>query len=420
MSEAKRLRIGLYGPYSSHNLGDTAIQMAVMSNLRDRNPSIDFLGICSDPEDVVRTHRIPAFSMSGEMAEELTLETSAARRPVVLAGRMASAWRKLTKPLRRIRNVYRCVGRFDALLISGGGQLDDFWGGPWGSAYELLLWTALCRLRGRRVLVFAIGVDNLTTWLGRGFAFMAMRLAHYSVYRDHWTLETLQRAGVSLDSHVCPDPAFSLDLVGAASPGRKRSADARDDRRSVVVICPISERAWRHREEASYVRYLDELIATCERLIEQGRFVRLSNSQVKMDIPLVETVAKQLADRVGAAGSTWDVMTARTVGEYVQVASEADVVVASRLHGVMLPIVAGTPAVAISYMRKVSQLMVDLDMAEHNVALTGVSADALVGMVEKLIDEAPRVRERIVTLNAKLRRELYVEYDALLRYAQGG
>jgi len=410
LTECKRLRIGLYGPYSSHNLGDTAIQIAVMSNLRARCATISFLGICSDPDDVVRTHGIPAIHMSGDMAEELAVD---AISPSPQAARnLALRFRALIRPLRRVWNVFRCAGRIDALLISGGGQLDDFWGGPWGSPYELFLWSFLCRLRGRRVLVFATGVDNLTTRLGRWFAFTAVRFANYSVYRDRWSLEVLQRAGVSLDSRVCPDPAFSLDV------GAVLACEPRNDH-PIVVVCPISERAWRHREDASYDRYLNELVTACERLIEQGCFVRLSNSQVKMDIPLAETMAKRLADRVGTSGTTWDVMTARTVGEYVDVARQADVVVASRLHGVMLPIVAGTPAIAVSYMRKVSQLMVELDMAEHDTELTEMSADTLVRMVVTLLGDASQAREKIAALNDKLRRELDVQYDALIRHACG-
>jgi polysaccharide pyruvyl transferase WcaK-like protein len=66
-SRRKRpVRIGLLGMYASANLGDTAIQMVVMSALRSRRPDIDFVGLSHDPEDVVRTHGIPGFPASGE------------------------------------------------------------------------------------------------------------------------------------------------------------------------------------------------------------------------------------------------------------------------------------------------------------------------------------------------------------------
>src|SRR5262245_54197120 len=62
-------RIGLLGPYASRNLGDTAIQSAVMVNLRERCRTAEIVGICPDPLDTVQTHGIEAFPLFGESAE---------------------------------------------------------------------------------------------------------------------------------------------------------------------------------------------------------------------------------------------------------------------------------------------------------------------------------------------------------------
>src|SRR5690606_9548778 len=65
-SRDHRVNVGLLGMYGSANLGDTAIQSVVMTSLRSRRPDIQFVGICTDPEDVVKTHAIPSFPISGE------------------------------------------------------------------------------------------------------------------------------------------------------------------------------------------------------------------------------------------------------------------------------------------------------------------------------------------------------------------
>ena len=48
-------RIGLLGLYASRNLGDAAIQLAVIANLRQRFADAEFVGICPDPDDTRAT-----------------------------------------------------------------------------------------------------------------------------------------------------------------------------------------------------------------------------------------------------------------------------------------------------------------------------------------------------------------------------
>ena len=62
-------RIGLLGMYASANLGDTAIQQAVMGALRVRHPDVEFVALCTDPEDAALTLGLHAHHLSGIGAE---------------------------------------------------------------------------------------------------------------------------------------------------------------------------------------------------------------------------------------------------------------------------------------------------------------------------------------------------------------
>src|ERR1041385_961474 len=53
------------GMYRSANLGDTAIEMALMQALRERLDRVEFIGICAEPEDTTRTYGIAAVEWWG-------------------------------------------------------------------------------------------------------------------------------------------------------------------------------------------------------------------------------------------------------------------------------------------------------------------------------------------------------------------
>lgn len=409
------VRIGLFGPYSSRNLGDTATQMAVIDNLRRRCVSVEFIGICAEPIDAVHTYRIAGADMSGASSQVLLPDTPVPRGTAASSDRggLLKRFRRILpefvfRPLERLvrlYNIFRLVGRIDVLLISGGGQIDDFWGGPWGRPYELLAWCLACRARNRKVAVFGTGLDNLTSRLGTFMAFCAMRLAHYRMFRDQETLDVLRGAGMGKPSRVAPDPAFSL--VTDPSWGSRRAAGP-----PIVLVCPIAASAWQRVADRPYRNYLDALAETCGRLARAGIEVHLSNTQTSMDAPVVV----ELAARLRSSGSP-KVRLASTVHEYCAIAATANVVVASRLHGVILPIVVGTPVVAIAYMRKVSRLMSDIGMSESCLDVPKLSADRLTELTLEAIARAEVIRARLCEIDRRFRSELAAEFDAVARLA---
>jgi polysaccharide pyruvyl transferase WcaK-like protein len=419
MSKAGVIRVGLFSPFHSNNLGDTATQMAVMANLKRRHAGIEFIGICFDPPDAARTHGISAFHMSGT-EWRIHEPPSGAIEPEKTGGGSnaspLSRWLpyRVYEILNHVRqgwNILRFAGKIDVLLISGGGQLCDFWGGPWARPFELLAWTAACRLRRKRVIVFATAADNLTTRIGRAMCFLAMRLSHYTVYRDEYTVQAARAAGLSEPGHACPDAAFSLPLPPIVPPQQPT-------RVPVVLACPISKSAWLRNIDATYESYIDEFVDTCAQLAADGIVVQLSNSQVKMDSPVAQKIAERLRQRLEGDPvlcNRVQVKLSRTVDEFVALAGQADVVLASRLHGVILSLVAGTPVVGIAYIRKVSQVMADANMSEHCLELRGSSAERLTAMVHNALDNQAALRDHITTINMKFRAALEREYEAIVK-----
>lgn len=418
MSRTGIIRVGLFGPYHSNNLGDTATQMAVMANLRRHHAGIEFISICFDPQDAARTHGVSAFNMTGTESY-IHVPHSGTLDPENNRGLQQKPWLMRWLPYKAYMlvshvwqswNIYRFTRKIDVLLISGGGQLCDFWGGPWARPFELLVWTVACRLRRKRVVVFATAADNLTTRIGRVMCFLAMRLSHYTVYRDEYTVQAAREAGLENPGHACPDAAFSLPLPETLSSNPTTI-------QPVVLACPISKSAWLRTIDASYESYLEEFVDTCELLVKHGFVVQLSNSQVKMDSPVAQRISERLQERLKGDPVLIEriqLRLTRTVSDFITLAKNANVVLASRLHGVILSLVTGRPVVAIAYIRKVSQVMVDAKISEYCIELRDSTAKRITAMVHVALDNQVNLRHHIDTMNAQFRTALEREYEAIV------
>jgi polysaccharide pyruvyl transferase WcaK-like protein len=91
-----------------------------------------------------------------------------------------------------------------------------------------------------------------------------------------------------------------------------------------------------------------------------------------------------------------------TVADLIGALSCADVVVASRFHAVLLAMLLRRPVVALSYERKVKQLMLDAGLGEFCLDLEGAGA----GRLMDLVAEAGSQRRAIAgRLDAHVRRE---------------
>src|SRR5271166_1512363 len=69
------LRIGLISP-TSGNLGNAAMQSAMIANLRKRIAGVEIVGITLNPEDTHRRHGIQAFPLAGASRPYYGLFTS--------------------------------------------------------------------------------------------------------------------------------------------------------------------------------------------------------------------------------------------------------------------------------------------------------------------------------------------------------
>jgi len=385
-SDARPLRVGLLGMYQSKNLGDTAIQMAIMQALRERLGPVEFLGICSNPHDTAVTHGIAAVESSGggPLVEPDTRPESSSPGVSPRESRMDPP-RWLPQLLARLQRIDRIAASLDLLIASGGGQIDDYWGGPWAQPFRLLLWSASARRHRVPVAFLGVGLDELESRLGVWFSVLALHMARFRAFRDSGSLDALRSMGLKAPSIVCPDPAFGL---------RTPSPVTERQNMPYVVISPIARSAWSGAEDAEYEAYLGSLAAVAERLLEVGLAVCFACSQTRMDPRIVQRVRQKMtAER--AAQCTHE--TVSTVDDFLRVTSAARLVIASRLHGAILALLAGTPVVEIAYSRKGRQLMSDMRLSEYCIDLANADPRAVMRTVERALGQRAALREHIAS-----------------------
>src|SRR5208283_4236368 len=84
------------------------------------------------------------------------------------------------------------VSSIDVLVIVGGGQFDDEWGGPWGHPYAMYKWSCLASRAHVPVYFIGVGVCEINYSLTRFFLRGAMAKANRISLRDSRSLQIIR------------------------------------------------------------------------------------------------------------------------------------------------------------------------------------------------------------------------------------
>ena len=395
MSNAsRRYRVGLLGMFTSHNLGDAAIVCEVMHNIVERRPDCEFVAINCEPEDAVRLLGIAAFPSDG-YGQAFRADGS----PWVEVDHPPPKWLARGLGTRRILSVVRTL---DLLVMAGGGQIEDFFGGTGSQPRVLFTWTGLARMHGIPVAYFGVGVDQLIEPASRMLVVNALRLATMRSFRDGGSVELLRHAGLRARSRVDPDPALGID-ARAMVPGPTIS-DGR------IVVSPVSFRTFARARDEPYERYLQCLALGCEQWSAEGRALSFVCSDTAMDPPVVDEV---LARTSAGTRSRCVVVRSATFEDFLGHVRGADCVVASRLHGIVLAIVAGAPVIAVSPARKVTRFMRDCGFADFCVEMPQIAPDMLPMLVQRIAVNRLELRRKVAEIAQTSRARLDQAYDEL-------
>lgn len=363
-------RVLLLSPCGWGNLGDAAILDSAIHAVRKRLPGAAIVGVTLNPQDTRARHGIDAFPLRGfsgdgyEVGPEGPASPDAPGGPEPAPGPLRrlvravplarTGWRRVqdARAARAHRRRAEALLRAgDTLVVAGGGQLDDFWGGPSGHPQALADWTGLARGAGARTVVLSVGTGRLAA-RSRALVSRALAAAEYVSFRDARSREL---AGCAADAPVVPDLAYAVPMPEGVARVRAPGGP-------VVGVSPMiyrAPRAWPDADAAAYARHLDAMGALVARLLERGAAVRLfqtggADTRAVADLGALLTGALAPALRARVETPAVD-----GVAALLAVLASVDATVSARLHGVLLSHVAARPCVALAHERKVRTLMQD-------------------------------------------------------------
>jgi len=427
-------RIAVLGHAGMRNLGDEALLAAVIGNVRAREPAAEIICFSMRPEDSQQRHGVQSFPVRRRERGG----AAAGGRPV-RGGQVHAVLRRLKnglktmrwlrRPLARLAGVARTVAAWpgelaflvasrrrlrgvDLLLVAGSQQLNDAYGGPWGFPYTLLKWSLLARSVGGRTAFLSVGAGPIRSRLSRIFLRCALSLASYRSFRDAASSELVRtELGVCEPGQVVPDLAFSLPRQTPLS-GTERGAP------TSVAANPVpffDGRYWFAQDPAVYERYVRRFAAFSDWLVARGHSLSFFPTQLGADPPVIADIRRVMGGNGRGGGGQ---VVARPVTSLAEVLAEigrADIVVASRFHGILFGLLLGKPVLAVAYHVKSRELMGQVGQEAYVVDADSLEQDALVGRFLALESRAEAIRRELEPRVVRLRDAVEQQYERVLR-----
>lgn len=415
--QAERMpRIGVLYPSGWGNLGDEAILQATFAALRSRWPDASLRAFTLHPARTAANHDVEAEPLTG--VNRHLFGAPLGEGPFVVRAARAFARRSRNVPMLRgftarasnliatlvfeaisLRSAWRWVRTADLVLASGGGQLDAVWGGAWGQPYALARWAWLARRAGVPFALLSVGYGGASTWLSRRFLRYAVGSAAYCSVRDEGSRVMTIRLGVKRDLPVIPDLAFGLTPPMPLRP-RRPGLDV-----GISPMVYLRPGSWPIENHAEYQRLIALWANLVTATVARGDRVHLFVSNPG-DMAAVRDIWELLGE-ASRAGCT--IAHSESPNALLELFRRLDVIIASRLHGVLLAIVSARPVLALSHERKVRAAMNDAGVSEFCADLTTATVEQVAGILRDLTDQldpcAGRLREYVEAASSALRRQ---------------
>ncbi len=426
-------RIGLVSPWSGGNLGNEAIISAMVANIRKRIIGAEILGITLSTQATRLRLGIPGFPLAGMSLGYYSVCHSGEQDKTVqmcghvgrlknLLKRVPGLWSLLRgiryfKPVVELAHVLsaaRIVRKLDVMIICGGGALDDLWGGAWGHPWALFKWGVLSRANKVPLLFVSVGKSPLKLRLSRFFIETALRLSQYRSYRDAESKQDVKALLDNSQDAVYPDLAFSYPLSA-----RSASIDFElgGYRQLTVGVSPIAycdSRVWPHKDQRRYVAYVNKMTEFVRWLLGEGYKVFFFATDTP-DSRTIDDILVMLTDS-GVSCSEVETLpgpSEQSAGDLLRGICRADLIIASRLHGVILSHLNGTPVLAISFDPKVDSHMKRIGQTDYCHDIDNFTYANLAYTFQILKGRRQQEWTHIRSENLRFRQLLDLQYDGI-------
>jgi len=333
------MRALVSGYYGFDNAGDEAILAGLVEGFRAAEPAVELTVLSGNPEATRAEHGV------------------------------AAAPRGFSSARARLRET-------DLFISGGGGLIQDAtsWRSP--LYYLGLIW--LARRAGVPIACLGQSVGPVRRRWVRGLARRGFNRARVLAVRDRRSAEMVRSLGVSREIHVTGDLALLLPPPGPADcerAWRKAALAATGEPTAAIAVRRLPQ------EDRGRGREIGQAaVAACRAAELRPVLVPMQRPQ---DVELAEQVARAM--HVGEV-----VHAPLTARETLALIGGFDLVIAMRLHALIMAAVCGRPLVGISYDPKVDGLM-----GELGLPLAATAREFSAEQVRAAVEETWRTREQV-------------------------
>jgi polysaccharide pyruvyl transferase WcaK-like protein len=424
--------IGLLDHLGGGNLGDDATLLAAMQNIKSRWPDAEIVGLSMNPDDTQRRHGIAAYPIR---RKTWSLGNQALSTDATIKGNVKSLLRKwpcLFGAVRAIHTVvlrlptlffqelaflarsFRRLQALNILVISGGGQLTD-WFGTWNFPYTIFTWVLLGRLARARCIFLNVGAGPLTRPLSKFFVRGALACAHYVSFRDERSRALARSIGFRGPAHVFPDCVYALE---------SRSLDMRTARRrekTSVGLAPMPfydpRSVYPAKDQGLYDNFIHTLSSFGKWLVRNNYELTLWCSDIGVDPPAIEDLRISICGQIASSDQDYlAIPTIKTIEDLLRVMWSLDYIITCRFHGVVLAHMLNIPIIALSHHPKIDTLMVDLGLAEYCLDIHTADDGALKAAFASMVANRERIQSRMAKRSALYRNQLVRQFDQIIGY----
>jgi polysaccharide pyruvyl transferase WcaK-like protein len=421
-------KVALLSPSGWGNLGDAAILESLLHALRLRAPQGSLVAFTLNAARTAREHSVAAHTLLGystpfyPMADvEPVADAAAPAEGAPAPGRglrellrslpLRGGVRELAAaPLRAARDAphllrsLRLLRGAEAVVVAGGGQLDELFGGPWGQPYALLRYGLLARAAGARFLVLSVGTGSLARPTSRFFVRRALSLAEYRSFRDDGSRQLLGAPALTARDPTVPDLAYAVPAQPAPLPARGE--------RLVVGISPMQyglPGSWPKEDPDRYRRLVSGMGALARRLVALGHEAAIFTTDAD---PIATRDVLAAAEPLEPdARARLRVEPTPTLEALFRALARFDVVVAARLHGALLAHVALRPVLAIPHERKVAALMDEVGHGRYSLPLDDLDAGVALERLLELARGRAELSAQVAAAVSARRARVLAQYD---------
>jgi polysaccharide pyruvyl transferase WcaK-like protein len=313
---------------------------------------------------------------------------------------------------------FSVVRELDLLVISGGGQLLDSWGGPWAFPYTLFKWVFLAKLARVKCYFVNVGAGPLEKSLSKWFIRRSLCVADYVSFRDDDSRALVERIGFKGKSEVSVDCVYGLELFAQNTTNLQAWGE------TIVGISPMGycdpRRYW-DQNQSAYEDYIHKLASFGAWLIRQQRRVKVFSTEISFDGDAIEDLTTALKNSVGAVASAGITLEpVHALPGLISAIRGSEYIVTSRYHGVVFAHLMNRPVLAISHHPKVTSLMHDLGFSEYCIDIRAFDLDLLKDKFTRLVKHRKEIKARMSDKARSYNRELRAQFDRLFpRQATG-